>query len=94
MLVCLGNASSSNSNVTMKFAQLHYFLSQNVGGGKRHYVPPCPNVGGHVPPSSLKLGPWFSGKVLVFVIICEAKDTNMFAVFSMATTTLTMLERP
>jgi len=24
----------------MKFAQLHYFLSQNVGGDKRYYVPP------------------------------------------------------
>jgi len=32
----------SNSNVTMKLAQLHYFLSQNVGGDKRCYVPPCP----------------------------------------------------
>jgi len=35
----------SNSNVTMKFAQIHYFLSQNVGGDKRYYVPPCPKVG-------------------------------------------------
>jgi len=24
----------TNSNITMKFAQLHYFLSQNVGGTK------------------------------------------------------------
>jgi len=35
----------------MKFAQLHYFLSQNVGGVKRYYVPPCPKSWrGHVPP--------------------------------------------
>jgi len=26
--------SISNKNITMNFAQLHYFLSQNVGGTK------------------------------------------------------------
>jgi len=34
----------------MKFAQLHYFLSQNVGGDKRYYVPPVQKLGEHVPP--------------------------------------------
>jgi len=33
----------------MKFAQLHYFLSQNVGEDKRYYVSPCPKVGGTCP---------------------------------------------
>jgi len=28
-----------NSNVTMKFAQLHYFLLQNIGEGEKYYVP-------------------------------------------------------
>jgi len=46
-VVCWGNVS--NSNVTVKFAQLHYFLSQNVGGPK-DIVPHCPKVGGHVLP--------------------------------------------
>jgi len=39
-----------NSNATMKFEQLHYFLSQNVGGDKIYYVPPCPKVEGTCPP--------------------------------------------
>jgi len=34
----------------MKFVQLHYFLSQNIGGIKRYCVSPCPKVGGHVLP--------------------------------------------
>jgi len=33
----------------MKFAQLPYFLSQNVGGDKRYYAP-CPKVGRTCPP--------------------------------------------
>jgi len=33
----------------MKFAQPHYFLSQNVGGDKIYYVPPCPKVTRSVP---------------------------------------------
>jgi len=36
----------------MKFAPLHYFLSQNVGGDKRYSVPPCPKVGESCPPPS------------------------------------------
>jgi len=43
----------------MKFAQLHYFLSQNVEGDKRYYVPPVQKLGGHVSPSPHKLGPWW-----------------------------------
>jgi len=38
MVLCWVNVS--NSNATMKFAQLHYFLSQNVGWDKIYYVPP------------------------------------------------------
>ena len=41
----------SNSDVTMKFAQLHYFLPQNVEGDIRYYAPPVQNLGEHVPPS-------------------------------------------
>jgi len=40
LVLCWGNVS--NSEVTMKFAQLHYFLSQNIGGDKRYYVPSVP----------------------------------------------------
>jgi len=38
--LCWGNVS--NSNVTMKFAQLQYFSSQNVGGIKDIISPPSP----------------------------------------------------
>jgi len=56
LALCWGNAS--NSNVTMKFAQLHYFLSQNVGGGKDIISPLSKSWGGHVlPVPSHKLGP-------------------------------------
>ena len=48
LLLCW--VSVSNSNVTMKFAQIHYFLSQNVVGDKRYYVPPVQKLGGHVLP--------------------------------------------
>jgi len=40
----------------MTFAQLHYFLSQNIGGDKRYYVPPCSKVGGDMSPRVQKLG--------------------------------------
>jgi len=30
LILCWGNVS--NRNATMKFAQIHYFLAQNVGG--------------------------------------------------------------
>jgi len=46
----------SNSNVPMKSAQIHYILSQNIGGDKRYYVPPLQKLCGTCPP--LKLGPW------------------------------------
>jgi len=49
----LGKCFQQQSN--MKFAQLRYFLSQNVGGDKRYYVPPCPKVGGDM--SSKKTRP-------------------------------------
>ena len=38
--LCWGHVS--NSNVTRKFTQLHYLLSQNIGGDKRYYVPYVP----------------------------------------------------
>ena len=53
LVLCWGNVS--NSNVTMKFEQLHYFSRQNVGGDKRYYVPPVQKLGGICPPH--KLGP-------------------------------------
>jgi len=43
----LGKRFQQQSNI--KLAQLYYFLSQNVGGVKRYYVPPCPKVGGTCP---------------------------------------------
>jgi len=56
LVLCWANVS--NSNVTIKFAQLHYFLSQNVGGTK-DIMPPCPKVGGTCPPvPPFKIGPW------------------------------------
>ena len=47
----------SNSNVAMKFTQLHYFLSQNVGGTKDIMSPLSKCWGDMSPPSPLKLGP-------------------------------------
>ena len=47
-VLCWGNFT--NSNVTMKFAQIHYFLSQNDGGTKDTMSPPVQKLGGHVPP--------------------------------------------
>ena len=40
----------SNSNVTIKFAQVHYFLSQNVGGGQKISCPPLSKSWGACPP--------------------------------------------
>jgi len=48
LVLCWGIVCSSN--VTMKYARLHYFLSQNVGGDKRFYVPPVQKLGGTCPP--------------------------------------------
>jgi len=47
LILCWGNVS--NSNVNTKFAQLHYFLSQN-GGGQKILCPPSPKVEGDSPP--------------------------------------------
>ena len=48
LILCWGNVS--NSNVTMKFAQIHYryFLSQNIGGAKDIMSPLSKSWGGHV----------------------------------------------
>jgi len=56
LILCWGNVS--NSSVTMKFAKLHYFLWQNVGGDKIYYVPPVQKLGRDMSPSPYKLGPW------------------------------------
>ena len=48
LALCWGKVS--NNHVTMNFTQLHYFLSQNVGGHKGYYVSPCAKVGGTCPP--------------------------------------------
>jgi len=45
----------------MKFAQLHYFWSHNVGRDKKFYVPPVQKLGGRVPPSPHKLRTCFGG---------------------------------
>ena len=42
----------SNSNVTMIFAKLHYFLSQNIGETKDNMSPPVQKLGLNVPPFS------------------------------------------
>jgi len=46
LVLCWGNVS--NSNVTMKLAQLHYLSSQNVGGTKDIMTPLSKSWGGHV----------------------------------------------
>jgi len=56
MILCWGYVS--NSNVTMKFAQIHYSLSQNVGGSKDIMSPPVQKLWGRCPPFPHKLGPW------------------------------------
>ena len=56
----LGKRFQQQSN--KKFAQLHYFLSQNVGGDKIYYVPPVQNMSPH------KLGPWPRQEVLLGLI--------------------------
>jgi len=53
--LCWGNVS--NSNVTMKFAQLHYFLSQNIGGTKDIMSPSVQKLGGHVSRSPINSVP-------------------------------------
>ena len=40
----------SNSNVTIKLAQLHYFLSQNIGGTKDNMSPSVQKLGDTPPP--------------------------------------------
>ena len=47
----------SDSNVTMKFAQLHYFLPQNIGGTKYIMSPLSKSWEDMSPPSPHTLGP-------------------------------------
>jgi len=60
LVLCWGNLS--NSNVTMKFTQLHYFSSQYVGGTNDIMSPPVQTLGGRVPPvppiNSVPGGTW------------------------------------
>jgi len=54
----------SNRIVTIKFAQIHYFLSQNVGGNKMYYLPPCPKVGGYMfSYTPINLVPAYDGQI-------------------------------
>jgi len=50
LTLCWGNVS--NSNVTMKFAQLHYFYDKMLGGTKDIMPPPVQKLGGIYPPVS------------------------------------------
>jgi len=43
--------------VTTKFVQLHYFLSQTIGGTKDIVFPLSKRLGDRSPSSPLKLGP-------------------------------------
>jgi len=58
----------------MTFAQLHYFLSQNIGGGQKILCPPLfKSWGGHVPPvpsiNSVRARGWFQSAT------CSVPDT-------------------
>jgi len=55
LVLCWGNIS--NSNTSTKFAQLHYFLSQNVGGTKDIMYPLSLLGGTRCPRPPHKLGP-------------------------------------
>jgi len=50
LALCWGNVYKSK--ITMTFAQLHYFLSQNIGGDKGNYVLPYSKVEGDMSPPS------------------------------------------
>jgi len=67
LALCWGNVS--NSNVTMKFAQLHYFLSQNIGGAKRYDVPPVQKLEGTCPP--ITTVPGYRYNCIIIHIQCE-----------------------
>ena len=61
--LCWGNIL--NSNVTMKFAQLHYFFSQNIGWDNYYYVPHAQKLGKTTSPvPALNSVPAVSGLLL------------------------------
>jgi len=51
----------------MSIFQLHYFLSQNIGGTKGIVCPPVQKLGEISSRSPLKLGPW----------LCVTSDSDM-----------------
>ena len=65
-------AGGFNSNVTTKFAELHYFLSQNI-----LCVPLVLKFGGHFFPSPLKLGPCH--EVSEDLLLCKALQSHIKA---------------
>jgi len=68
----------------MKFAQLHYFLSQTIGGDKRYYVHRVQKLGRHVPH---KLGPCsvaYFLRISVFYEFIRNALSNTCLVFDIA----------
>jgi len=55
----------SDSNLTMKFVQLHYFLSQNIGG--EDILSPVHKLWGTYPSDPLQLGPWLELKSDIYL---------------------------
>jgi len=51
-----------NSNVTTKFVQLYYFLTQSIGGDKRYCVLSFPNV----------RSPWNAVPVILHILLCQS----------------------
>jgi len=64
----------SNSNVTMKVVQLHYFYHK-IFGDKRYCVSSCPNVGGTCPP--LNSAPIHNYNCLLFIVITLVTDVHV-----------------
>ena len=80
LVLCWGNIS--NSNVTMKFAQLHYFSSQNVGGTKDIMSLPVQKLGGTCPPD--KRGPWLqTSEFLSFAHVINSNESQSKAQFNL-----------
>jgi len=80
--LCCGNVS--NSNVTMKFAQLHYFYHKILGEKKLLCPPLSKRWGTCHPRPPLKLGPWlqhmyaacFDSINRIFWMLLLSKDTK------------------
>jgi len=82
LVLCWGKVS--NSNVTMKFAHLHYFSSQNVWEDKIYYVPPVQKLGvtcpRHPPLNSVPV--WVSAIPAAYLLIdCCATRHSLSLLF-------------